>query len=73
MAATLKPVVEHARFGPPQISDVACRECYDTGLVGGSAWTAGARCEQCRGPGVMTRLLRALGLGEILAAPTREL
>jgi len=67
------PIVQRAQFGPPQLSDVECRECYDTGLSGGSAWTAGTRCEACRGPGVVTRILRSAGLGELLAARPRRL
>jgi hypothetical protein len=66
-------VTNQAQFGPPMLSDVACRECYDTGRSGGSGWTGGERCEACRGPGLVTRFLRAVGLGELLAAPPREL
>jgi len=62
-----------AQFGPSRISQVSCHECYDTGVAGGSAWTAGARCEACQGPGLLTRLVRLLGLGELLAAPPRSL
>jgi hypothetical protein len=63
----------HAQFGPPRVSEVACRECYDTGIAGGSAWTAGSRCEACQGPGPLTRLIRLLGLGDVLAAPPRSM
>ena len=64
---------ETAQFGPPQLSPVACLECYDTGRAGGSQYTAGSRCEVCRGPGPLTRLIRAVGLGELLADPPRTL
>jgi len=73
MATLEVPVASQAQFGPPMLSDVDCRGCYDTGRSGGSAWTAGERCEACRGPGLVTRFLRAVGLGELLAAPPREL
>ena len=73
MATVLSTKPQQAEFGPFELSDVACRECYDTGRSGGSAWTAGERCEACLGPGVVTRLLRAVGLGELLAAPPRTL
>jgi len=72
VAAIEAPVVRHAQFGPPLLSDTACPECYDTGRSGGSAWTAGERCEVCRGLGSGTRLLRAIGLGGILAARPRH-
>jgi DnaJ-class molecular chaperone len=64
--------VERAQFGAPVVHDVACPECLDTGHAGGSAWTGASRCEACRGPGLVTRVLRAVGLGEFLAAPPRE-
>jgi hypothetical protein len=73
MAVVEKPVVQLAQFGPSQLSDVKCRECYDSGIAGGSAWTAGSRCEACRGPGPVTRFLRAIRLGDLLAAPQRTL
>jgi hypothetical protein len=73
MVAVEKPVVQLAQFGPAQVSDVNCRECYDTGVAGGSAWTAGSRCEACRGAGALTRFLRAIRLGNLLAAPQRTL
>ena len=73
MATVLSTKPQQAEFGPFELSDVACRECYDTGITGGSAWTAGSRCEACRGPGPVTRLLRAVRLGDLLAAQRRAL
>jgi hypothetical protein len=74
MAAIEAPViVEYAQFGPPQLSDVDCTYCFDSGRMGGSGYHVGSRCEYCRGPGLGRRLLRAVGLGELLAAPPREL
>jgi hypothetical protein len=75
MAIAMESVeaVETAQFGESRLSDVACLECFDTGRSGGSQYTAGSRCEACRGPGPVTRLLRAVGLGELLAAPPRTL
>ena len=73
MVAVEKTGVQQARFGPPRISDVQCRECYDTGIAGGSAWTAGSRCEACQGPALFTRLLRSVGLGDLFAASQRTL
>jgi DnaJ-class molecular chaperone len=73
MAVAEQIQVKRAEFGAPLLSDVNCRECYDTGLSGGSQYTAGTRCEACRGPGAVTRFIRAIGLGEFLAASPREL
>ena len=50
-----------------------CRHCYDTGFAGGSPWTAGSRCEACRGAGPVVRFLRAVGLGSLVAAPQRTI
>jgi hypothetical protein len=58
MVAMLKPAVQvQAQFGPSKLSAVSCVECYDTGLAGGSAWTAGTRCTACRGLSPISRLL----------------
>jgi hypothetical protein len=73
MVAVEKPTVECADFGRPVVHAVECVECLDTGYAGGSAWTAPSRCEACRGPSLTARILRAVGLGELLAAQPREL
>jgi hypothetical protein len=73
MAIAVESPQETARFGESKLSPVACLECYDTGLAGGSQYSAGTRCESCRGPGIVRRALRLIGLEELLAAPTRTL
>ena len=73
MATAERQRVEYAQFGMPQLSDVNCRHCYDTGFAGGSPWTAGSRCEACRGAGPVVRFLRAIGLGSLVAAPQRTI
>jgi len=61
MVAMLKPVEPLvAQFGAPRVTEVSCVHCYDTGLAGGSAWTAGTRCTECRGPHPIGRLFSAL-------------
>jgi hypothetical protein len=55
MLKTAEPLV--AQFGAPKLTEVSCVHCYDTGLTGGSAWTAGTRCTECRGPYPIGRLL----------------
>jgi hypothetical protein len=74
MSALAAPLAtRQAEFGPPVVRDVLCQECLDTGIAGGSAWTAGVRCEECRGPSLLTRVLRRIPLGEILAARPRTI
>ena len=73
MVAVEKPNAQRAEFGQPVVHAVTSAECLDTGYAGGSAWTAPSRCEACRGPSLATRFLRAVGLGELLAAHPREL
>jgi len=56
----VKPVTSTAaQFGAPKVTEVSCVHCYDTGLAGGSAWTAGTRCTECRGQHPLSRLLSA--------------
>ena len=73
MAAVEVPRVEQAQFLASRLGEYDCLRCFDTGHEGGSGFHVGPRCEWCRGPALLTRLLRAVGLGELLAAPSREL
>jgi hypothetical protein len=73
MSAATPLAARDAEFGQPIIRKVLCQECLDTGIAGGSAWTAAVRCEECHGPTLLTRLLRRTPLGEILAAPPRTI
>jgi hypothetical protein len=68
MSALATPLASReAEFGPAVVRDVLCQECLDTGIAGG------LRCEECRGPSLLTRVLRRTPLGEILAARPRTI